>query len=1058
MAWFGLSFMPALANIRVHTGPEASAAAAATNSVAYALGNDIVFGEGRFSPSTPSGKWLIAHEIGHVVQQTSDGLPAASLTQAETDADAFAASVAAGEPAAIQCSTAVRRARQPIDPPGPEEEMPKPGTGAYLAYSGISMVKSDSMTHWRSEEERRATIRSYIKYASNQSRLKPLYDEAVAAYSDIVAAAAPAKEKVPDAVTSYLTQSPPKQATRTEPAVLAWQPSKPKKQPPPVAGGNKDPAPGTGAYLASHRISMVKSDSMTHWESEEQRRETILDYIRYARTRPELKALYDEAVAAYPDLAKGPPPDPSTAAFVTALKAEQGRSPTERGQDAIQELLRPAPTPSVSATNPLADAMAEFTSIHPSNKASGIYEGTFRGRPLSLTEEKYNEMRKAVRIAVARAIDAAVVREQMARGRYEEQQKVDAQHWIVAPIVKAIGRVSDPGPALVGFTETARTSLAEARKALDAGDFNAAARLAGDGALAAVQASKMVAAYVDQIIDAAEFTVTVLEDIKLASEVVFLLCAIAATGGAAGAAATSLGLEGAGATTTLFGVTGSTATWATAIGATAAITEEVSLGIMRAADGEPVDWGEIAVHAAIQIIVAKFSPGLGQRLSKSLSSSAVANKGLREIIARVGMARVVNVATTFLLHEGTQVFSTAVEDTMAALRGQPVTWGKFGDHLFLRLTDPKGLLMAVLSGTLAGAHPEASEGPGPQPTGKTGGKPPEKPADFSEPVQKAPPPKKSPTDNADWRSVNRELGLTKSTTKTSDGPAPKKSPTDNADWRDVNRALGLKKPRTKATPVAPPPPGTKQVTAEEAFQPTPAERAAAFAKEPADKSPPHKDAKEAFLSTEEERARLRAEEAHKTGPPLTSQGTPIIESGDASPKGADFEAASMKPGATPAKTAKTGARTVRADVGEAEAYKAALQAGEIGIERPQGANVKGRADFITSARDASGEMWIIANDAKTMSSPKSAFEAPKPGLRPGWDAQVKAAIDRASFSDPKIKPELEAAYKAGRIWVRQVNVNLSPTGRGAISGIAKPSVVPWGALLGPVDFKKDEKE
>lgn len=633
--------------------------------------------------------------------------------------------------------------------------------------------------------------------------------------------------------------------------------------------------------------------------------------------------------------------------------------------------LQPAPTPTLTAENPLVEAMSVFASIRASGVASGIYEGMYQGQSISLNQAKYDEMRVRVREAAISAVLRASNRAETAMGRYEEQQKVDAHHWIVAPIVKTLGRVTDPGPALVEYVQATRTGLTEARLALDGGDFVSAARLIGDAEGEAERASRMVLAYVDQVIGSAEMTVTVLEGVKTASEVVLFLCAVAATGGAAGAGATALGLEGAGATTSLLGVTGSTAAWATAIGTTAAITEEVAVGIVRAADGDKVDWGEVAVHAAIQVIVAKFSPSLGQRLTKGLGSVAVANPALRQMIARIGMSRVVTIATNLLMHEGSQFFATVVEDTVKALRGKPITWGEFGDHVFDRLFDPKGLFMATMAGALGGTHPEPSRQPG--------GVPPE------------------------------------TTTP------PAKSKSDTRDMRDINRELGLPKPQTKTKTPATPPVGTQTTTAEEAFRPTPAERTAAYGKELATK-----------------------------GPPLTEAGTTIQESAGASPKGQEFQSASME-------KASAFPRTIRADVGESQAYQAALKAGEIGLERPQGTNVAGRADFVTAARDPSGEMWIIANDAKTRSSATSSFESPKPGLRPGWDAQVKAAVDRASLGNPIIEAELQAAYKAGRIWVRQVNVDLSAIGGGAMSGIAPPSPLPWGALLGPLDLSERKK-
>jgi len=56
--------------VGIHTGEKASDAARALNSRAFALGNNIVFNRGNYSPGTEEGKKLIAHELTHVVQQT----------------------------------------------------------------------------------------------------------------------------------------------------------------------------------------------------------------------------------------------------------------------------------------------------------------------------------------------------------------------------------------------------------------------------------------------------------------------------------------------------------------------------------------------------------------------------------------------------------------------------------------------------------------------------------------------------------------------------------------------------------------------------------------------------------------------------------------------------------------------------------------------------------------------------------------------------------------------------------------------------------------------------
>ncbi|MFI9386607.1 DUF4157 domain-containing protein [Kutzneria sp. NPDC052558] len=66
-----------LGGVRIHTGPLASASAAAVSAPAYTVGRSIVFGAGQYQPSTPSGRNLLAHELTHVVQQrgTTDSGP-----------------------------------------------------------------------------------------------------------------------------------------------------------------------------------------------------------------------------------------------------------------------------------------------------------------------------------------------------------------------------------------------------------------------------------------------------------------------------------------------------------------------------------------------------------------------------------------------------------------------------------------------------------------------------------------------------------------------------------------------------------------------------------------------------------------------------------------------------------------------------------------------------------------------------------------------------------------------------------------------------------------------
>jgi hypothetical protein len=55
--------------VRIHTDSRAAASTKSLNARAYTVGNNIVFGPGRFAPNTTRGRRLLAHELTHTVQQ-----------------------------------------------------------------------------------------------------------------------------------------------------------------------------------------------------------------------------------------------------------------------------------------------------------------------------------------------------------------------------------------------------------------------------------------------------------------------------------------------------------------------------------------------------------------------------------------------------------------------------------------------------------------------------------------------------------------------------------------------------------------------------------------------------------------------------------------------------------------------------------------------------------------------------------------------------------------------------------------------------------------------------
>jgi len=61
--------------VRVHKDSQAIASAQMLNAKAYTLGQNVVFGEGQYTPETLPGKRLLAHELAHTLQQTRRSEP-----------------------------------------------------------------------------------------------------------------------------------------------------------------------------------------------------------------------------------------------------------------------------------------------------------------------------------------------------------------------------------------------------------------------------------------------------------------------------------------------------------------------------------------------------------------------------------------------------------------------------------------------------------------------------------------------------------------------------------------------------------------------------------------------------------------------------------------------------------------------------------------------------------------------------------------------------------------------------------------------------------------------
>ncbi len=140
-----------LSAVRVHTGADSAAAAGAVGAQAYATGNDIHFGSGRYQPDDPFGLHLLAHEVAHTVQQ-GGGAPNGQCKlevsepgdALEVEADRAADAMVSGQPFSVSGGGAQLQ-RSPTDPAGaaaPAAPGTAPAAGTAPAVTAVTVTRT----------------------------------------------------------------------------------------------------------------------------------------------------------------------------------------------------------------------------------------------------------------------------------------------------------------------------------------------------------------------------------------------------------------------------------------------------------------------------------------------------------------------------------------------------------------------------------------------------------------------------------------------------------------------------------------------------------------------------------------------------------------------------------------------------------------------------------------------------------------------------------------------------------------------------------------------------
>jgi Domain of unknown function (DUF4157) len=132
-AYFEPRFGRDFSRVRVHSDARAAESAEALHALAYTVRQNIVFGTGQYRPELASGKLLLAHELTHVVQQTSPAVKAdaSSASLDERTSRALRDNIGIGEVSNPQRQTPMvsltpTTLQRKADDKGPKEAPPKP--------------------------------------------------------------------------------------------------------------------------------------------------------------------------------------------------------------------------------------------------------------------------------------------------------------------------------------------------------------------------------------------------------------------------------------------------------------------------------------------------------------------------------------------------------------------------------------------------------------------------------------------------------------------------------------------------------------------------------------------------------------------------------------------------------------------------------------------------------------------------------------------------------------------------------------------------------------------
>jgi hypothetical protein len=658
--------------VRVHDDAEAVTSARSINAKAYAVGNDLVFASRNYSPDTSEGKWILAHELAHVIQQGRGG-PVSSFNpggQLERYAEKAAGGLL-GKEVAIEVggASAIGLARLPTDADMPillteDQDASKFSSDQRQQMMGI-IDKRLQYLDSRAKDTSQPTITIKIpgltgpSVESERATLLEWRRKLESGTGILIAVGATRNSPAPTSNRSSVTPSglasttPPASRVHgthaTPTGFAAPDKSQPHTLEETLAAANKDPHKKPAADFSTQLQvpPLSPADLSSLYGSASPTSDTKPSNVNRAHTtppgvatpKPQPHTLEETLAAANKDPHKKPAVDFSTHQQLAPLSPETLKNVKEadearrRGEvtlpDGTTVVIPPKPSGEITV-----DMKHENYVLAPAN-VQGVR---------AMVVRNLNAELRAIEIGADASSDAAW------------QFLTD---WPIMRRLADWASSAEPPPASIW--SNAYKGIADSREALRQGNLERAVELTKSAKAALRNAQWQWGYYKDRNLQGAEDIKSGAETTRDAAKYTLMGLAIVASGGTALAVATAGG-----------------------------IAIDLADVASRAALGEKINWADVTAEVAIQVITTKF----GGRLSSGLFQAA----------EKKAAARGLNLTRKLLTDAVQSVVAGAESRTLAAsLRAayekaandrREMTVDQFIDQV----TDPKSVLIDLVIG------------------------------------------------------------------------------------------------------------------------------------------------------------------------------------------------------------------------------------------------------------------------------------------------------------------------------------------------------------------------